>query len=74
MISNHMRHLSPQPEIRHGIQYIARDKQPSMFEILTWKENKNALDNKDWLTNLKNNNKQDRFTEPRVYEKVSPHL
>lgn len=57
-----MRNISPHAEVRHGIQYIARDKQPSMFDILTWKENNNALDNNDWLTRLKNNNKQDRFT------------
>ncbi len=67
-----MRQTSPRPfnqeeQDRHGLMYISRDKQPSMFEILSWKESYNAADDKKWLERMKNGNKDGRFTEQVVY-------
>lgn len=28
--------INQQKEIRHGLQYLSRDKQPSMYDILSW--------------------------------------
>lgn len=40
-----------------------------MFEILSWKEDNNALDNKNWLIKMKEGYHEGRFTEPKIYEK-----
>lgn len=66
---------SPEAAIRHGVHYIPREKEPSMFEILSWKERHDAAENNHWLERLKEGNKEGRFTEPRKYEKpqLIPH-
>lgn len=71
-----MRQSSPlfypkEEPIRHGVQYIPRDKQPSMFEILTWKENYDAASDKNWLARLNQGSKEGRFTEEHKYERFS---
>lgn len=40
-------------ELRHGVTYLSRDKQPSMFEIMTWREDNNALTDNKWLQKMK---------------------
>jgi hypothetical protein len=46
----------PETEFRHGVHYIPRNKEPSMFEILSWKENYDAASDNKWLANLKEGN------------------
>jgi hypothetical protein len=62
--------MSSPEEDRHGVVYLSRDKQPTMFEILTWKEDNSEGNSKDWLINMQVSNRGiPRFTEPKVYEK-----
>lgn len=56
--------------MRHGVHYIPRDKQPSMFEILSWKEKYDAAENNQWLVRLQQGNKEGRFTEEHKYERI----
>jgi hypothetical protein len=60
----------PETEIRHGVHYIPRSKDPSMFEILSWKERYDAAADGQWLVRLKEGNHEGRFTEAKKYEKV----
>lgn len=51
----------------HGLHYIPREQQPSMFQILSWPESYDAAKSNDWLKNLNNGNNKGRFTEPKKY-------
>lgn len=54
-------------EIRHGLQYLPRDKQPSMYDILSWDHD--PLKSNEWLVKMRSDYREPKFTEPQIYEK-----
>ena len=47
MITNPGTFESNDSQDRHGLKYLARDKQPSMYQILTW--DNDPLKSNEWL-------------------------
>lgn len=53
--------------IAHGVQYLPREKQPSMYDILSWDHD--PLKSNEWLLKMRSDYKEPKLTEPQVYEK-----
>lgn len=52
------RNMSAQLDVCHGVQYIPRNQQASMFELLSWRQN-----GKSQLPRAQ----EGRFTDPHKY-------
>lgn len=50
---------------RHGLRYLPREKQPSMFDHLSWEHD--PLKSKDWLHKMQPSYQEAKLTEPQVY-------